>query len=219
MAARRIVLNFHGLGTPPAGEPLDPMWLEAEELEAVLDATMARTDVAVTFDDGFASDCELALPILAARDLRATFFVVADLVGRPGRLSGDGVRELAAAGMTIGSHGLTHRSWRELRAGELDEELRGSRAWLEDLTGAPVRSAACPLGRYDARVLRSVRRAGYAQVFTSDGGWAREGAWMQPRNTIRAGAARAVADRLRLGVLPYEPLRLPRLRLQLKRWR
>ena len=69
-----------------------------------------------------------------------------------------------------------------------------ARQRLEDAAGAPLDAAACPFGAYDRRVLARLRRAGFAAVFTSDGGWASRGAWLQARNTLRAGdGAAAVA--------------------------
>ena len=104
----------------------------------------------------------------------------------PGFLEVHDLQELAAAGMKIGSHGLLHRSWRDLSDTELDEELRESRRRLEGVLGAPVDWAACPFGAYDRRVLRRVRAAGYRRLFTSDGGPAPRDSWLQPRISVRA---------------------------------
>ena len=64
----------------------------------------------LSFDDGYASDMEIALPALLERGLSARFFPLAGKLGRPGYLTAAGVRELAAAGMALGSHGMRHRS-------------------------------------------------------------------------------------------------------------
>jgi hypothetical protein len=60
-----------------------------------------------------------------------------------------------------------------------------ARRHLERLTGSEVSEVAVPFGSYDRHVVRSLRRAGASRVYTSDGGWARPGAWLQARNSIR----------------------------------
>jgi peptidoglycan/xylan/chitin deacetylase (PgdA/CDA1 family) len=63
--------------------------------------------------------------------------------------------------MEVGSHTLTHPDLRGLGDAELDAELRGSRAAVEELTGRPCRTFAYPFGLYDERVAGRVRAAGY----------------------------------------------------------
>jgi len=43
-----------------------------------------------------------------------------------------------------------------------------------------------PFGSYDRHVLRNLRRTGVTRVYTSDGGWARSGTWLQARTSIRS---------------------------------
>jgi len=57
------------------------------------------------------------------------------------------VRELADAGMTVGFHGLHHRSWRSLGAQELKDDLERGRSVLEDALGRAVTEASCPFDR------------------------------------------------------------------------
>ena len=187
MEQRSINLTFHGIGATDrsldAGEAR--VWVQSGRFAAVLDRMRGRKDVRITFDDGNASDRRARLPALQARDLRATFFVVAGRLGAPGFLDAGGVRELAAAGMTIGCHGMRHRSWRGLDERGAARGARGVRRVLEDVVRRPVVEAACPFGAYDRRVLRALRRAGYAHVYTSDGGTAGRSGWLQPRNTVK----------------------------------
>lgn len=194
--ARLVHVTVHGIGVPRRrledGE--GDTWVTVDQFEAVLDAAVGRPHVRVTFDDGNDSDLEIALPRLLERGLTASFFVLAGLLGEPGRLDADGVRELSRAGMTIGSHGWVHRDWRTLGTSGVPsspahEELVLAPQTLRDLTGADVGQAAVPFGSYDRHVIAELRRTGATAVFTSDGGWARSGAWLQPRNSIRADSA------------------------------
>ncbi len=216
-----VNITFHGVGQPP--RPLDPgedaVWLSSEHFEAVLDEVADRPDVLISFDDGNASDFHVALPALRRRDLRATFFVVAGRIGTDGFLSADEVRGLIDAGMTIGCHGMRHRSWRKLGDADLREELMTSRRRLEEVAGGPVTHAACPFGAYDRRALGALRGYGYERVFTSDGGDTRSGRWLQPRNTIGKGD-RADALGRDLFTAQPAPARLARqAKRMIKRWR
>ena len=221
MGERAVNLTFHGVGEPE--RRLDPgeaqFWICRRQFESTLDSVAGRSDVRITFDDGNDSDLEYALPALRSRGLTATFFVVAGRLGTPGFLDQRGVRELAAEGMTIGCHGMRHRSWRRLEEHALWEELVDARRLLERVVGRPVTEAACPFGFYDRRVLRSLRSCGYRRIYTSDRGTARSDDWMQARNSVRANDGPGLVERiLSLESSPHDALRR-RLRLAVKRWR
>ena len=187
-ASRVLNLTFHGVGKPH--RPLEPgeesVWVAEAMFLAILDAVRDQPDVRITFDDGNATDAEIALPALVARGLMADFCVVAGRLDAPGYLSRRQVCELATAGMRIGSHGMFHRPWSRLSAIGLREEVVDAREVLQGVVGRDVSIAACPFGLYDRRVLKSLRRAGYTRVYTSDGGPTDVGAWLQPRNTVQA---------------------------------
>jgi peptidoglycan/xylan/chitin deacetylase (PgdA/CDA1 family) len=201
---------FHGIGEPLSGlEPGDyDFFVSADLFLAVADEAAARAGISLTFDDGYASDVEVALPVLRERGLTATFFPVAGKLGQPGYVDAAGVRALSAAGMRVGSHGMRHQSWRDLDVQSEREELVVARSVIGSAAQAPVQAAACPFGSYDRRVLGALRRHGYEQVFTSDRRRARAGAWLQPRYSILRGdtlssiqenilAPRPLAERVR----------------------
>jgi peptidoglycan/xylan/chitin deacetylase (PgdA/CDA1 family) len=127
--------------------------------------------VAITFDDGNESDVEHALPMLAERGFRATFFVCGERIDVAGGLSTTMLRELHASGMHIGSHAITHRFLTTLSAADENVELRGSRERLESIVGATVDHFAPPGGRWSARTREGLRRLGYRAVSTSRFGY------------------------------------------------
>ncbi len=159
-------------------------WLPSAFVEDILDMLAGAGNVRITVDDGNASDVDILLPLLLKRGLKATFFLSAGMLGDKGRVGHDGVRELVRQGMKIGTHGVHHHNWRLLSDQQLDDEVRRSIKMLCDLTGKPIDQAACPYGEYDRRVLRHLRQACLASVYTSDRGLARCDAWLQPRNSI-----------------------------------
>lgn len=201
-----VALIFHGIGRP--GREMEPgeapYWVSTDLFEAVLDRIAALPDpgrVRITFDDGNASDHDIALPRLRARGLRAGFFVLTGRLGQPGSLDEARVRALLAAGMTVGSHGIGHRDWTGLAAADLAAELSLSRAGLEEICGAPVTEAGIPFGRYDARVLRAIRAAGYRTAWSSDGGPMDPAAFLRPRASIRGDMKPAEIETILAGNL------------------
>lgn len=142
--------------------------------------------IVVSFDDGHRSNAELALPALAERGQRATFFITAGRVGGgcgmriaecgfqpPIRdpkseirneeqwMTWGQLRALLDAGMEIGSHTLTHPCPSELTPDALRRELAESRRVLADGLGAAVDFVASPTG-YDSRHFgRLAREVGY----------------------------------------------------------
>lgn len=182
----RINVCFHGVGTP--GRALEPgedrYWVTVDQFEEIVTELATWPAVGVSFDDGNASDVEVALDALKRAGLSATFFVLAGRVGAPGSVDEPGVRALRDAGMRIGLHGMHHRPWPGLDDARLDAELGDARRLLAEIAG-PIDHAACPLGRYDRRTLAQLKARDFARVYTSDRRRARPGAWLQPRFSVR----------------------------------
>jgi peptidoglycan/xylan/chitin deacetylase (PgdA/CDA1 family) len=182
------VLNvcFHGIGTPrrelEPGE--DVYWIGASQFLLLLDEIATWPSVRISFDDANESDVQIALPALVERGLSAQFFLVAGRLGAQGSLAVDDVRELASKGMAIGTHGMSHRPWLAMTSEIREAELVEARQRIEDAAGKPVTEAACPLGRYDRRLLADLRRLGYRRVYTSDRSVARQDSWLQPRFSL-----------------------------------
>lgn len=205
MAESTVNVCFHGIGTPARelepGE--DRYWIDVDTFHRVLDDVATWPSVRISFDDGNASDVEIGLPALVERGLPADFFVLAGRLGAPGSLDDAAVKELATAGMTIGTHGMRHVPWRGLSAAETGAELVEARTRIAAAAGVEVDAAACPLGRYDRRLLADLRRLGYRRVFTSDRRAAKADAWLQPRFSVRSGDT---AESFRAEALTPPPL-------------
>ena len=216
-----VILNVHGIG--PVSRPLEPgedrVWVSVDQFERVLDAVAGRPDVRFTFDDGNASDVEIALPRLVEANVKAEFFICAGLLGRPGRVNEDGVRALLAAGMPVGSHGWLHRDWRQVDETEASQEFVEAHRVLEDLIGSPVTTAAIPFGSYDRHVLRRLRRARLDRVYTSDGGRARPDAWLQARTSLHGDLDQAWISRILNDAVPLVRLVYGTAARAVKRWR
>jgi peptidoglycan/xylan/chitin deacetylase (PgdA/CDA1 family) len=187
------VLTFHAIDDRPSVTSLPPdlfRWqmqtLAAHGLTGIslaqafdhLDRTgrFPPDTVALTFDDGYRSVMEHALPAMAAQGFSGTVFLVSSLVGlnaaqaRAAHCDFDrdllGWREaetLLQAGFEIGAHSVSHPDLTRLPADALERELGQARAQLEQRLQVPVTSLAYPYGRENATVrgeaTRHYRRA------------------------------------------------------------
>ncbi len=146
--------------------------IEVLSLEEIL---AGKRGVALTFDDGFKDVMEHALPTLQALRLPATFFAVAGAVGGTDSwmratahpeeriLDWDDLKQLLQAGMTVGSHSMTH-------AVLTDGEVTESKRLLEERLGIRVDHFAYPRGEYTPESVEWVRRAGYKAAWATKGG-------------------------------------------------
>src|SRR5262245_20744834 len=108
--------------------------------------------IALTFDDGHASNYQIDRPILLEHRLKATFFITAGCIGTGETMNWQQIRALHSAGMEIGSHTLTHRPPATLDDDDLRYELGESRRILEEGLGSPVTSISSPTGFFNPRM-------------------------------------------------------------------
>jgi len=150
---------------------------------------LGRHAAAVTFDDAFLSVYEVAYPLLNALGVAATVFVPVDYVGRTSTYDeAAGLRaaepimtwaqlaELAAHGWSVESHGCAHAPLAGFGAARLDDELRRSKAAIEDAIGRRVRGFAYPYGVVPGEngdAGRLLEGAGYEYGVLASGGAAR----------------------------------------------
>ena len=213
-----VVLVYHGIS--PAAKAtgsrllIDPAHLRshvgylrrrgcefrtAEQLIAHADAGPPPGTAVLTFDDGWADAVTVVAPLLEELGVRATFYVSPgrwgaqqpDVDGEAGRLLSKGeAAGLAARGMELGSHSMTHPDLTKLDDAALRHELEASKAAVEQLTGRPCRTFAHPFGLYDARVARAAEDAGYELAFAWEPGeWQRFAAPRLPPPTRLGGWA------------------------------
>jgi peptidoglycan/xylan/chitin deacetylase (PgdA/CDA1 family) len=185
------VLMYHGIARAEA-EPVPPgerkYWVTAAQLREHLlciqeaGCRVARLSelwasrasagrrpwsVALSFDDGRASDYEVAFPLLLEGRATADFFVNTVNIGRPGYLGWGQIREMQRAGMSFQSHGHEHVDLTKLTIRELLSQLRESKRQLENGLGTAVQFLAVPYGLFDWRVLNAAREQGFNAVCTS----------------------------------------------------
>ncbi|NYF78231.1 polysaccharide deacetylase family protein [Granulicella arctica] len=130
------------------------LWPQSQLFGKVLVASDNPHELALTYDDGPnpAATPQL-LNILAAHNVRATFF----LIGRFVRQQPDLTRQIATAGHLIGNHTMTHPwlAWQSTT--RIQQELSDCNAILEDTLGTPIRYFRPPHGARRPAVLRAAR--------------------------------------------------------------
>lgn len=167
-------------------------WLGRTHHPVGLDTLLAGLDgkeelpkkaVAVTFDDGFTRTFEEALPILTRYRIPATMFIVADRIGgnndwmhargmpRRRLMDAGQIRDMHTAGITIGSHTLSHPRLPECTSEKMRTEIADSKARLEDMLSSPITHFAYPYGLYDESARRLVEQCGYHSACSTRSGF------------------------------------------------
>lgn len=137
--------------------------------------TLPKRAVVLTFDDGWENQYHHAFPILRRFGMTATFFVYTTPIGKDGKLmTWSQLRELQAAGMTIGSHTRTHPMLPDYHAA-LHNEVAMSRADIAQHLGRAPDFFAYPFGAWDSASVAWARTAGYRAARAYRGG-----AWNAP---------------------------------------
>jgi peptidoglycan/xylan/chitin deacetylase (PgdA/CDA1 family) len=127
-----------------------------------------RPAAMLTFDDGMASNYEVAAPLLEEAGMRGLFFVVPHFSlcddkaarefyverirkRRPGltAMKPEHIRDLAERGHTIGNHTLTHARLSETPSSSLESEILQSADIVESWIGRPIDAFSWPF-RWDA---------------------------------------------------------------------
>lgn len=148
----------------------------------VEDRTASGRGYALTFDDGpHAEGTPVVLEILAAADVQATFFLVGEQVRRNPVL----VREILAAGHSIGLHCDRHRNLLRLAPWQVREDLARALSTIEDASGISPVLYRPPYGVLNAAALRVARARGWRTLL-----WTQWGRDWEKRATSASIAAR-----------------------------
>lgn len=168
-----------------------------------IDRGSVRPIVAVTFDDGYADNYEIAAPILEKHNIPASFYVSTGKIttgasfehderrlgyGMP-NMNWDQLRALRDRGFDIGSHTVSHINCAQSAPDVLADELEQSLAQIRDELGMADVHFAYPFGRrsdFNEEALAAVKNAGYSACLSAYDTYvdARVNRWNIPRVAI-----------------------------------
>ena len=139
--------------------------------------TLPEKSALITIDDGWLSVYTDAFPILREFNYPFTMYLYKNYVDRGGKsLSSAMIREMIAAGATIGSHSVSHpypkvvkknqRQGPEVYRAFLQKELGDSKKFLESKFGQAISTYVYPGGFFTPEMFPIARENGYTHMFT-----------------------------------------------------
>jgi peptidoglycan/xylan/chitin deacetylase (PgdA/CDA1 family) len=152
----------------------------------------AGKPIVLTFDNGYASQYENALPILKRLEWVGNENI--QLSGLPpsqGGLTDAQVRGLLTAGWELDTQGISHADLITLDAAQLHDQVATARQILQKRYGVPVNWFCYPSGHYNITVIAAVKAAGYVGSTTVIPGWATpsEDPYRLPRLRVLGGTS------------------------------
>lgn len=159
-----------------------------ESQRRIRSGSNTRPTISITFDDGYAENCDFALPMLIERRIPVTYFVTTyhtteqqpflhdrELNKPLPTNSIESLRALDMAGVEIGGHSRTHVDLGKITCEHalMDEVVYASRE-LEQAIGRKVRYFAFPYGQHanlNPTVFAMLKEAGFLGVCSAYQGW------------------------------------------------
>ena len=147
--------------TSPASAGAAPVtgWLAGKDWTAI---PTTRRVVALTFDAGANADAVPSiLATLRREGVPATFFLTGDFV----RDFPAAARSIAAAGLRLGNHTITHPHLTQLSDAAVRHEILGGAQQIASVTGKnPLPLFRFPFGDADSRTIALANQAGYVPI-------------------------------------------------------
>ncbi len=134
----------------------------------------------ITFDDGYASILENAIPLLHHHHINAAIFIPTGYIGRKPDWSTNHLYHMedeiimneeqikaASRFCEIGSHGISHSDMCAMPAEQCFMELTRSKKILESICEKEISSFSFPFGKYNDHIVILAREAGYRHFFST----------------------------------------------------
>lgn len=146
--------------------------LQKYDIHPIPSARLPQAMLSITFDDGWQSVYDQALPLLQKYNMHSTQFIISEVSQKktPEYMDLGTVSKMQEAGMEIGSHSLRHCNQTTLTQAEIYKDSRDSKHILQNEKLGPVAVYAYPLGQYDEKT-QSVIAKQYDFIRTSDVGY------------------------------------------------
>ena len=184
------ILMYHVVSAPPSTAPYPDLfvrpadfagqmnWLARHGFQAITllraydnwtkGSPLPPRPVVISFDDGYLSQYTHGFTTLQSHRWPGVLNLELNFLQPAGGMRPWRVRKLLAAGWEVDSHTLTHPDLTKVSNAQLWREVDGSRVALRRDFHIPVNFFCYPSGRFDARVVSAVRRAGYFGATTTN---------------------------------------------------
>lgn len=209
-----LVLMYHGIGALDSTHDAENLFVpvqafkqqleylqrtghrvlsETEYLDWLNGHPLAGPSVLLTFDDGYVSVLENAVPLLTQLRMPGLCYVCPSLLG--GRstwmeepswhelMDAAQLSEVVDAGVSLGIHSSDHTAMDSLGFDELVEHTSDARASLESQVGIRAATFAYPYGYHSPASRQAVSNAGFECAFAI---YQTAGRWALPRVDINA---------------------------------
>jgi len=115
----------------------------------------SKAMVAITFDDGWRSVHEIALPEMTQRGMVGTNYITTDFVtsGDPRYITQEQLHDFVVASWEIGAHSLAHDDLTTLNEEEVIRNIYLPQMFLSDWIGHPVTTFSTPYGSFNDMIL------------------------------------------------------------------
>ncbi|HJV44098.1 MAG TPA: polysaccharide deacetylase family protein [Bacillota bacterium] len=184
------ILMYHSIGNDPSNELVILPQRFREEMSYLKKAgytpihfdqlewrygggVLPAKPIIVTLDDGYEDNYREGFPILKQTRMKATIFIITDVVNKPQRVTWEQMKEMQSTGIIeFGAHTKNHVDLKKSSQHVQHEEIEGSKQVLEAKLGKTVSAFAYPAGRYSPTTVQEVENAGFSYAVTTKPGWA-----------------------------------------------
>jgi peptidoglycan/xylan/chitin deacetylase (PgdA/CDA1 family) len=184
LASSLVILTYHSVTAEHRADfarQMDVLLGKGEpiRLDQPIPQFNNRSYFAVSFDDGYESVIQNALPVLQERNIPFTFFITTGAFGKKPPwikdrnhpfaqetiLKVEDLKALPDNIVTIGSHTVSHTKLININAETLRREVSESKKALQLLSGREVTLISVPYGQFDQKHTNVFLEEGYRRVF------------------------------------------------------
>lgn len=113
----------------------------------------SEKSIMLTFDDGYEDNYTEMFPILCEYNAKATVFLITDMIGTPGYLNVDQIKEMSQSGhVYFGCHTASHCNLAIQNEEKIIREFEKSVEVIESITGKKCEALAYPAGEQNKTV-------------------------------------------------------------------